>query len=297
MQDYVVKATAGAGQIRAFAAHSTHLVEEARRRHNTLPTASAALGRVLTAAAMIGTGLKDQENVTIRVVGDGPLGAILAVADAAGKVRGYVQNPLTHLPSKSFGKLDVGKAVGSIGMLYVTKDLGMKEPYTGSVPLVSGEIAEDLTHYFLESEQIPSAVALGVLVNVDNSILAAGGYILQLLPGATIETSSLLEERIKAQDSISRQIEAGKTPEIILTELLEGFDLQIHGRQPISFHCGCSKDRLAEILISLGPDELQAMVEEEQKATIRCHFCNTEYRFSKEELVMLLKQARHNDNN
>lgn len=292
MEDYVIRATAGDGAIRAFAAATTGLVEEARKRHGTLPTASAALGRVLTAAAMMGITLKGEDTLTLRIVGDGPLGAVVAVADASGAVRGYVQEPLIHLPSKAARKLDVGSAVGKNGMVYVTKDLGLKEPYTGSVPLVSGEIAEDLSYYFTVSEQIPTAVALGVIIETDNSVRAAGGFMVQLLPGAEEGTVQKLEENIQAMPPVSQLVDEGLSPEEILNKVLKGFEVTVHEKLPLKFYCGCSRERLEKILISLGKEELKSMLREQGQAELTCHFCADRYHFTKEDLERLLEEIK-----
>lgn len=292
MQDYCIRATADQGAIRAFASTTTQLVEEARKRHDTLPTATAALGRLLTAAGMMGITLKGQDTLTIRVLGDGPLGAVVATANADGSVRGYVQEPHTHLPSKRPGKLDVGTAVGRQGLLHVTKDLGLKEPYTGSVPLVSGEIAEDLTYYFAVSEQTPTSVALGVLINPDHSVQAAGGLIVQVMPGAKESQVAQLEKNITALPPISELISRGEGPEEILKRALKGFEITVHEHQPLKFSCPCSKERLERILISLGPQELQEMIEEQEEAELTCHFCASKYYFSRKEMEDILAHSQ-----
>ncbi|MBO8168116.1 MAG: Hsp33 family molecular chaperone HslO [Thermoanaerobacteraceae bacterium] len=292
MGDHLLRATAQ-GQIRMLAAVTTDLVNEAQRRHKTLPTATAALGRVLTAAVMMGATLKGEETLTLRVMGDGPLGTLVAVANARGRVKGYVQNPRVHLPLRETdGKLDVGRAVGKNGMLHVAKDLSLKEPYTGSVPLVSGEIGEDLARYYLDSEQTPSAVALGVLVDTDNSVKAAGGYIVQLLPGTDEDIISRLEENIKSAQNVSRLIDGGKDARQLIEEVLKGFAIKIHERLDLQFACDCSFERLEELLVSLGSEEIKSMIEEEQGAEVRCHFCNEEYHFSKTDLERLLREMK-----
>jgi len=293
MQDYLVRATAAEGRIRAFAAVTTNLVEEARRRHDTLPTATAALGRTLTAALLLGTTLKGKETVTLRLFGDGPLGGIIAQADAEGRVRGYVQEPHTHLPSNAQGKLDVGGAVGKEGFLHITRDTGLKDPYTGSVPLVSGEIAEDLAHYFVNSEQVPTVVSLGVLVDTDGHVLAAGGYIIQLMPGAGEEVISALEQNLMGATPVSALVELGYSPERILEEVLKGFGVNRLESREVSFACRCSKERLEKVLISLGRKELEDMLAEQGKAELKCHFCGDDFTFSHEELSRLLAEAAH----
>ena len=295
MQDYCIRVSAGNGSIRAFATTTTRLVGEACRRHKTSPTASAALGRVLTASVMMGLMLKGDDLVTLRVLGDGSLGAVVATANAKGQARGYVQEPQAETPNKTPGKIDVGTGIGKNGTLYVTKDLGLKEPYTGSVPLVSGEIAEDLAYYYQVSEQTPSAVALGVLVDVDYSILASGGFIIQLMPDASEEIAIVLEEKINALPPLSELIREGETPEGILARILGDFEMVIHDRIPVEFKCSCSKSRLESVLISLGEKELEELIREQGEAHVVCHFCAEQYTFSKAELENLLLQAREQE--
>ncbi|WP_088554531.1 Hsp33 family molecular chaperone HslO, partial [Calderihabitans maritimus] len=234
--------------------------------------------------------LKGDDILTIRIMGNGPLGAIVVVANAKGEVKGYVQDPTVHLPPRADKKLDVGGAVGNTGMLYVTKDLGLKEPYTGSVQLVSGEIAEDLAYYFYDSEQRPSSVALGVLVEKDHSVRAAGGLIIQLMPGAQEEIIERLEKNLKNLESVSSLIDQGRKPEELLALTLDGFNIKIHQKQAVKFACNCSRERLEEILLSLGHAELKSMLEEQGQAEVRCHFCNRTYHFSRAEIVQLLKE-------
>ncbi|HHU32918.1 MAG: Hsp33 family molecular chaperone HslO [Zhaonellaceae bacterium] len=291
MKDYCIRVSAGNGSIRGFGATTTNLVNEACKRHKTYPTASAALGRVLTATLMMGAMLKGDDLVTVRLLGDGPLGAVVASANAKGQVRGYVQEPHTQTKSKYPGKLDVGSAVGKNGMLHVTKDLGLKEPYTGSVPLVSGEIAEDLAYYYQVSEQTPSAVALGVLIDIDYKVLASGGFIIQLLPNAKEEIAVQLENNINNLPPISEMIREGETPETILGRILNNFAMTIHEKIPVEFSCPCSKSRLESVLISLGKEELEAMIAEQGKAELVCHFCAEKYNFNKDELERLLREA------
>ena len=292
MSDYCVRATAANGQIRAFAARTTELCEEARSRHDTFPTATAALGRLLTAGVMMGMDLQAKDTLTLRLIGDGPLGSAVVVAEHGGVVRGYVGQPHTHVPSKYPGKLDVGKAVGKNGFLHVTKYIGLGDPYTGSVPLHSGEIAEDFAKYYLESEQIPSVVALGVLVETDNRVVAAGGYILQLMPGAGEEIITALEKSSSAVLPVSTMIATGLSPEGILQEVLKDFDVKILGRQDVEYRCTCSRDRLERVLLGLGVDELRDMLEQEKKAELRCHFCNDVHNFDETELENILAEAR-----
>lgn len=291
MQDYVVRSTAAGGLIRAMAARTTLLVDEARRRHHTYPTATAALGRVLTAAAIMSVDLGENHTITIRVLGDGPLGGIVAVAEAGGRVRGYVQEPATHLQPRPDGKLDVGAAVGK-GTLTIAKDLGLKEPYTGTVPLVSGEIAEDLTSYFYISEQIPSVVSLGVLVDVDNSARAAGGYFLQLMPGAGNQLVDLLERNVQEMPAVSSLVDQGREPEEILEMVLSGTGVKLYQRFPVSFTCTCTRERLERALISLGKDELESILVEQGEAELSCHFCSQVYHFGEKDLRRLLSQVK-----
>lgn len=289
--DYLVRALAAGGQIRALCCRTTQLVDEARRRHDTYPTATAALGRTLTGALLLGAMLKREETVTLQLVGDGPLGSVIADADAHGHVRGYVREPHVHLPSTPAGKLDVAGAVGRTGSLYVIRDLGLKEPFRGSVPLVSGEIAEDLTYYFARSEQTPSAVALGVLVDTDNSALAAGGYLLQLMPGADPDLAAPLEQAASRLGPISSAVHAGKTPEEILQLLLGELELTQLDREPVSYRCRCTRQRLERALVTLGPDELTELAQQPEGAELVCHFCAERYQFTPEDLERLKAEA------
>jgi molecular chaperone Hsp33 len=291
MKDYIIRATAAGGQIRAFAATTKNLVEEARVAHGTSPTATAALGRLLTGGAMMGTMMKgDKDVLTLQIKGDGPIGGITVTADSRGFVKGYVNEPMVILPASPAGKLDVGKAVGA-GMITVIKDLGLKEPYVGSCELVSGEIAEDLTYYFAESEQVPSSVALGVLMNNDNTVRQAGGFILQLLPGAEEEVIEKLEKKISEFTSITACLNKGMTPEDILNELLDGLDLVINDKLPTEFYCNCDKKRVEKALISVGKKELQSMIDDGEPIEVNCHFCGKHYNFNIDELKVLLKNA------
>jgi len=292
MGDYIIRATAAQGYIRAFAGRTTGMVQEAQRLHGLSPVASAALGRSLTAAALLAIDMKDEKDVLSLIIkGNGPLGNIVVVATSQGRIKGYVDNPSVDLPLNPYGKLDVGKAVGGDGKLTVIKDLGLKEPYVGQVDLVSGEIGEDVANYLLISEQQPSAVAVGVLVNPDHSVKAAGGYIIQALPGASDEVIAGIEERILKAPSISSQIEQGKTPEQILHEILGQADMKVMGRIEPKFSCDCSRERLESVLISLGKEELEDIIRKEGKAELICHYCNKKYHFDKKELEILLKQA------
>ncbi|ARK21839.1 Hsp33 family molecular chaperone HslO [Sporosarcina ureae] len=286
--DYLVKALAFEGQIRAYAVRSTETVGEMQQRHQMWPTATAALGRTVSASVMMGAMLKGEDNITVKIQGNGPLGPIVVDANAKGEVRGYATNPQTHLPLNEQGKLDVSGAVGTEGMLSVVKDLGMKDYFTGQVPIISGEIAEDFTQYMVVSEQVPSAVALGVLVNPDNTVKASGGFILQVMPGATEETIVLLEERIANMTAISTMIDNGLTPEGILSEVLGQDNVEFLTRIDVKFDCDCSKERFSEAIKGLGAVEIQAMIDEDHGAEAQCHFCLEKYHFSEQELQDLI---------
>lgn len=292
MNDYLVKALAYNGQVRAYAASTTETVGEAQRKHYTWPTASAALGRTMTAGLMLGSMLKGEEKLTIKIEGGGPLGVIVVDANAKGEVRGYVTNPQTHLGLNDRGKLDVGGAVGREGMLSVVKDIGMRDYFTGQVPLVSGEIGEDFTYYLAKSEQIPSSVSLGVLVNPDNSIQAAGGFMIQMLPGAEEETIAEIEKRLQTIRPVSRMIEEIMTPEQILEQILGKENVRFLEKIPVQFKCPCSKERIAKALISLGRNEIQSIIELQGQAEGLCHFCNEKYHFSEDELKKLQNEAK-----
>lgn len=283
-QDYLVRALAFEGTIRAYAVCSTDTVGEVQRRHHMWPTATAALGRTMSATVMMGAMLKGNDRLTVKIQGDGPLGPIVVDADAKGGVRGYATNPQTHIPLNPQGKLDVRGVVGTDGMLTVVKDIGMKDYFSGQVPIISGEIAEDFTQYFVVSEQVPSAVALGVLVNPDNTVKAAGGFIIQVMPGATDETITALEEKLANITPISKLIDQGLTPEEILAEVLGEGNVEIIDKLPISFDCDCSKERFGNAIKGLGKDEIQAMIDEDGEAEAQCHFCLEKYHYSKEEL-------------
>ncbi|RDU34781.1 Hsp33 family molecular chaperone HslO [Neobacillus piezotolerans] len=292
MNDYLVKALAYGGQIRAYAVRSTETVAEAQRRHYTWPTASAALGRAMTAGLMMGAMLKGEDKLTIKIQGGGPIGNILVDSNAKGTVRGYVSNPQTHFDLNEQGKLDVRRAVGTDGTLTIVKDLGLRDFFSGSVPIVSGELGEDFTYYFASSEQVPSSVGVGVLVNPDNTILAAGGFIFQLMPGTSDETISRIEERLKTITPISKMIQQGLTPEEILIELFGKDELSILEKMPVRFECTCSKERFSDAIVSLGQSEISDMIEEDGMAEAHCHFCNEKYHFSKEELEALKREAK-----
>lgn len=292
MNDYIIRATAANDQIRAFAAVTTEMVETAREHHNTSPVATAALGRLLTAGAMMGSMMKGEKDVlTIQIKAGGPLQGITVTADSQGNVKGYVGNPDVCIPANSKGKLDVAGAVGP-GFLTVIKDMGLKEPYSGQVMLQTCEIAEDLTYYFATSEQVPSAVGLGVLMNKNNTVRQAGGFIVQLMPFAEEEVISRLEQNVQKINSVTNLLEEGHTPESLLEKVLEGFDMQINEKMDTRFHCNCSKERVAKALISIGRKELNEMIQEGKPIEMNCHFCNTNYNFTVEELKEILRRCK-----
>ncbi len=288
MQDQIVRATAASGGVRAFAAVTTGIVQEAHKIHGTSGVASAALGRTLTAAAMMARMFKSEKDVlTIQIKGNGPLGGIIAVSDYQANVRGYVYNPEVYLPLNETGKFDVASAVGKEGYLNVIKDLGLKEPYVGYVDLVSGEIGEDLAYYYAYSEQIPTVVSLGVLVAPDESIIAAGGYIIQLMPGAEESLVEFIEEKVLLTDSITYMLSEGLDASAVLERLLGEKELEITETLQCKYLCNCSRDRMERNLISLGAKELLEMAEEEHGAELQCHFCSKKYYFNEEELKAL----------
>lgn len=289
-KDRLIRGTAMNGKVRAFAVRTTELVDELRRRHDTYPTATAALGRTVTAAAIMGAMLKGEEKLAIMVKGNGPLGQITAESNALGEVRGYVHNPHVHLPSNSLGKLDVAGAVGTEGFIDISKDLGMKEPYRGSVPIVSGELGEDFTYYFAVSEQTPAAVGLGVLVETDNSVRVAGGFIIQLLPGLTDEEITEIEHAVGTMPSVTSLLDQGLEPEEMMRLLLP--DAVVLDELEISFVCQCSRERIEQTLVSLGQHELEQLIEEDGQAEVVCHYCNETYTFNKDELQVILDQAK-----
>lgn len=288
MEDYIVRGTAADGQIRCFAISAKVLVEEARRRHGTSPVVTAALGRLLAGGAMMGAMMKDEKDLlTIQIQCSGPIQGLTVTADAFGHVKGYANQPLVSLPASQEGKLDVGKAL-DLGVLTVIKDIGLKEPYAGQVQLVSGEIAEDLTYYFATSEQTPSSVALGVLMNRNNTVAQAGGYIIQLMPGTSDDIIDLLEKRLSQIAPVTTLLSEGYTPERMLSTILEGMDVTFSdNRIPASFLCNCSKERLSRALVSLGSKELQNLIEEKEPIEMNCHFCNTKYVFEPDELEQI----------
>lgn len=292
MNDYIIRATAANDQIRAFAAVTTEMVETAREHHNTSPVATAALGRLLTAGAMMGSMMKGEKDVlTLQIKAGGPLQGITVTADSQGNVKGYVGNPDVCIPANSKGKLDVAGAVGP-GFLTVIKDMGLKEPYSGQVMLQTCEIAEDLTYYFATSEQVPSAVGLGVLMNKNNTVRQAGGFIVQLMPFAEEEVISRLEQNVQKINSVTNLLEEGHTPESLLEKVLESFDMQINEKMDTRFHCNCSKERVAKALISIGRKELNEMIQEGKPIEMNCHFCNTNYNFTVEELKEILRRCK-----
>ena len=289
MRDEIVRAITADGLVKAAAITGRDLVERARNIHTLLPVATAALGRTLMAASLMGDAMKiDGSSLTLQIKGGGPLGTILAVSDEAGNVRGYVQNPHVELMEKAPGKLDVGRAVGETGSLTVIKDLGMKEPYVGTIDLLSGEIADDIAAYFVESEQIPTACALGVLVGTDQSVTSAGGYLIQLLPGADEDIITKIEAGVQRVGSVSHALESGLDGAGLLRAVLSDFDLEILETHPVEYRCYCSRDRVTRALISMGREELSSLIQEQGQAELTCQFCDQIYRYSKEDLEEIL---------
>lgn len=285
MSDYMIRAVAAGDQIRCFAITSRELVEEARRRHNTSPVITAALGRLLSGGAMMGAMMKGEKDLlTVKIDCSGPVKGITVTADARGNVKGFPLVPQVPLPASSAGKLDVGRAV-DLGVLTVIRDMGLKEPYSGSINLVSGEIAEDLTYYYAVSEQTPSSIALGVLMNKDNTVRESGGYMIQLMPDASDEVISVLEKRLKNIEPVTTLYTKGYTPESMLAYILEGFDLEITEKIPARFHCSCSKERVRKALAAIGKKELESLIEEGTPVEMNCHFCNSDYSFETGELI------------
>lgn len=292
MTDYIVRATAADNQIRAFAITSRELVEKARQIHNTSPVATAALGRLLSAGAMMGAMMKgDDDLLTLQIRGDGPLGGITVTADSQARVKGYVHEPAVLIPANEKGKLDVSGAIGN-GMLQVIKDLGLKEPYVGQTELQTGEIAEDLTYYFATSEQIPSSVGLGVLLNKDNTVRQAGGFIIQLMPFTDDKVIDALEAKLANMTSVTALLDQGLTPEQLLEELLGDFGLTVNDTIPTEFYCNCSKERVEKAIISIGSKEIREMIQEGKAVEVKCHFCNHAYTFNIEELKVILNRAK-----
>ncbi|MCI8863482.1 MAG: Hsp33 family molecular chaperone HslO [Lachnospiraceae bacterium] len=292
MSDYIVRATAADNQIRAFAITSRDMVEKARQIHNTSPVATAALGRSLSAGAMMGAMMKgEQDLLTLQIRGDGPLGGITVTADSKAQVKGYVNEPAVLIPANAKGKLDVSGAIGT-GMLQVIRDLGMKEPYVGQTELQTGEIAEDLTYYFANSEQIPSSVGLGVLLNRDNTVCQAGGFIIQLMPYTEDKVIDALEQRLAKVSSVTELLNRGLTPEGILEELLGDLGFTVNDTIPAAFSCNCSKERVEKAIISIGSKEIREMIRDGKPIEVKCHFCNEAYSFNIEELKKILEKAK-----
>ncbi|MDD4335006.1 MAG: Hsp33 family molecular chaperone HslO [Desulfotomaculaceae bacterium] len=289
MSDYLVRGVGANKQFRIFAATTTDLVEEARRRHDTWPVASAALGRALTAGLLLGANLKGDDLLTLRIFGDGPAGAIVVSANSSGEVKGYIQEPHIDLPCLGEGKLPVGDAVGQ-GFLHVTKDMGLKEPFTGSIELESGEIGEDVARYLLTSEQTPSAVALGVLVGPDCQVKASGGIVIQLLPDASEEVLLRIEKSLKEMEPVSSLVNRGLVPEDIVALAVGGLEVHFLKKTPVKFKCGCSREKVKDILAALGKEEIERINQEQEKAEVRCHFCGELYNFDAPELEKMIGQ-------
>ena len=289
MSDYMIRATAADKQIRAFAITSKELTEEARKRHNSSPIVTAAMGRLMSGSVMMGSMMKG-ENVllTIQIKGDGPMRGLTVTADAKGNVKGYPYAPDVVLPANAMGKLDVGGAIGS-GSMSVIKDMGLKEPYIGQIALQTGEIADDLTYYFAVSEQVPSSVGLGVLMSKENTVAQAGGFIIQLMPFTTDETNDKLEKKLAEVTSVTALLAQGYTPEMILDKLLGEFGLEITDKMPVQFHCDCSKERVEKAIASISKEELQSIIEDGEPIEVNCDFCNTKYKFDIDELKEILK--------
>ncbi len=291
-KDYMVRATAADGMIRAFAATTKNTVEEAKNIHGTYPTATAALGRLLTGALMMGADMKDDRDlITVKIDCQGPIKSLLATADRNGRVKGYVGNPAVDLPPNDKGKLDVGGAL-DLGVLSVIKDIGLKEPYIGQTILVTGEIAEDLTYYYATSEQIPSSVALGVLMNKDNTVRQAGGFIIQLMPGADDEIIEKLEKKICSLPGITALLDKGMSPEDILNEVLGEFVLTVNEKKPCAYECDCSRKRVAKALLSIGKKDLEEIIAEGKDTEMSCQFCGKKYSFKPDEIKLMLDMAK-----
>ena len=292
MKDYIVRATAAHGQIRAFAVTSRDTVEKARAAHNTSPVVTVALGRLLSAASMMGIMMKgDDDLLTIKIESNGPVEGLTVTADSKGRVKGYAFNPNVIIPNNSKGQLDVASALG-LGVMSVIKDIGLKEPYVGQTILVTSEIADDITYYFATSEQVPSSVGLGVLMNKDNTVEQAGGFIIQLMPDASEDIIDKLEKRIGEIKSVTEMLENGMTTENILEHILGDMDLDVLETIPTEFYCNCSKDRVEKAIISIGKKDIQEMIDDGKEIEVNCHFCNTKYTFSVEELKDILEKAR-----
>ncbi|GAA0810038.1 Hsp33 family molecular chaperone HslO [Ligilactobacillus aviarius] len=295
MSDYLVKSLAFDSQIRAYAVDATETVSTAQKLHDTWSAASAALGRSLVGTLLLASAsLQGDETMTVKINGNGPVGGIVVDGNANGTVKGYVQNPHVHLPLNDKHKIDVKGAVGTEGFLAVTKDLGLKEPFTGQVPLVSGELGEDFTYYLAKSEQIPSSVGLSVFVNSDNSIETAGGFMIQVMPGAKEETISQIEKRLAEIPMVSEMMRDGKKPEDILNEILGAENVKVLDKMPVSYHCDCSRERFLGVLTSLPTDQLQEMADEDHGAEAVCHFCGKKYQFTEDELRKIIKVKKQN---
>ncbi|MCX4306623.1 MAG: Hsp33 family molecular chaperone HslO [Acetatifactor sp.] len=291
MNDYIVRATAADAQVRAFACSTRELVETARRAHDTSPVVTAALGRLMSAGVMMGSMLKGERDlITLQVKGDGPVGSLTVTADSGGRVKGFAAVPDVILPANSLGKLDVAGAIGQ-GTLSVIRDMGLKEPYVGQTLLQTGEIAEDLTYYFAASEQVPSSVGLGVLMNRDNTVRQAGGFLIQLMPFASEEVTGRLEQNLSRVSSVTALLDEGITPEQMIKLLLEGLQPEVNDTLSAAFCCDCSRDKIGKVLISLGKKELQDMIEEGREIEVNCHFCNTQYQFKVDELKELYQRC------
>lgn len=289
--DYIIRATAADNQLRVFAATTRGMVEQARISHDTSPVATAALGRLLTAGAMMGSMMKGEKDLlTLKIDCDGPIGGLTVTADSAANVKGYVRNRKVMLPPNAKGKLDVGGAVGA-GILNVIRDIGMKEPYNGQTPLVSGEIAEDLTYYFATSEQVPSAVALGVLMEKDNTVKQAGGFIIQVMPFIQETVVDRLEKKIAGISSVTSYLDRRMTPEEMLEEILGEFGLAVMDRIPTQYHCDCSKERVSRAIASISRKDLDEMIREGEPIEVKCQFCNSSYVFGVKDLVQMSKSA------
>lgn len=289
MKDYIVRGIDKTGNVRVLVATTSNMVEKARLIHNTSPTATAALGRALTAGALMGITMKNEDDrLTLKISGGGPIGNIMVVANNQGLVKGYADFPYADVESKEDGKLDVGSLVGNNGTITVMMDLGLKEPYIGQSKLISGEIAEDLASYYLTSEQQPSAVALGVLVDKDISVRAAGGYIIQILPDVSDEDIFKIENAISSIGAISSLIDKGLSPEDIMNRLLKDFEIKLLDKTELKYTCDCSRERIKKVLKSIGNKEIKSMIDDDGKAEVLCHFCNTKYLFSKEDLEELI---------
>ncbi len=293
MNDYLIRAASTDGLIRAFAATTKQTVNKAYEIHNTYPVATAAFGRLLTASAMLSSMLKnDTDLITLSIKGDGPMGGLLVTADNKANVKGYVHNSEVNIPLNQYGKLDVKGAIGE-GTLTVTRDMGLKEPYSGQVPLVSGEIADDITYYYAKSEQIPTAVGLGVLVDTDYSVKHAGGFVIQLMPNCPDEIAEKVEDNVNRLPYITDLFDMGFTPEDLIKSLFNGIEYNIYEeKMPVQYSCNCSQEKAEQVILSIGKKELSQIIEEDKGANMHCHFCNTDYSFTEEQLVKLIENSQ-----